>query len=223
MKRTVTTLAALLALTATNAAAQDFYGSVYGGYSNLLDPEFSGTVGGASQSVEVEGEDGYVFGIAIGRTLADLGSATLRGEIELSYGENEADEVFFSGNGPAAEINVDGDITTTRLFANVIADFKTQTAFTPYVGAGIGGSRTEFDIAYGPGVELDDESDNFSAQLILGSSYALNETTSLFGDVRLIRDFDVETDRLSPAGAVTGTISDDVDTANFNVGISFAF
>ncbi|MEL6685422.1 MAG: hypothetical protein AAFQ00_09025, partial [Pseudomonadota bacterium] len=69
----------------------------------------------------------------------------------------------------------------------------------------------------------DDESDNVSAQLILGAAYAVSSDVSIFSDVRFIRDFDVETDRFNPAGGLTGTISEDVDSTNFNIGVAFSF
>jgi len=147
----------------------------------------------------------------------------LRGEIELSYSDQDADSVNFSGNGSGSETNVSGGIDTTRLFANAYADFETASAFTPYVGAGIGLSRTDFDVNYGAGIELDDDSDNFSAQLIAGTSYDLGNGYSVFGDVRYIRDFDVESDRFGTTGALTGDVSDDIDTVSLNLGISFAF
>ena len=224
MKPTNTLIATVLAVASASAvSAQDTYVSVYGGFANLSDTELEGTVGGASQSVEVQSDGGYSAGIAIGREIANLNGTGIRGELELSYAENEADDLFFSGNGPAAEINVDGDLATTRLFANVIADFETGSAVTPYLGGGLGVSRSEFDITYGPGVALDDESDNVSAQLILGAAYAVSSDVSIFSDVRFIRDFDVETDRFNPAGALTGTISEDVDSTNFNIGVAFSF
>ncbi|MDX8350397.1 outer membrane beta-barrel protein [Cognatiyoonia sp. IB215446] len=225
MKRNMAFVAAfgLVFCSASISHAQDFYGSVFGGIANLQDTEFDGRIGGNTQSVDVESDTGFGAGIALGRTLANLGAASLRAEVELSYSEADADEVAFSGNGPAAEINVDGSIQTTRLFANLIADFETGTDFKPYVGAGLGAARSDINVSYGPGVALSDESDSTSAQLILGSAYALSDTTRLFGDVRFIRDFDVEVDRLSPTGTLTGVVSDDIDTVSLNVGLSFAF
>jgi len=69
-------------------------------------------------------------------------------------------------------------------------------------------------LVYGPGVRLDDQSSGLAAQLIVGSSYALNDTVSLTGDVRFIRDFSVDVPRFSGAGALTGIVSDDIDSVN---------
>ena len=224
--------ATTLLCAANVASAQDYYGSVFGGLSQFADDtalsgDITSPAGTASQSVGIESNDGRSYGIALGRTFGDFGIASLRGEIELSYSDQDADNTFFTGNdatqGGGPEANTAGGVATTRLFANAYADFQTGSAITPFIGAGLGVSRSEFDISYGPGVNLTDESDNTSGQLIAGASYDFGDGYSVFGDVRFIRDFDVETDRLAPNGNLTGVISDDIDTVSFNLGVSFTF
>lgn len=220
-----------LALAASPAAAQDFYGSVFGGYSNLDDPTFSGDVAAGGQvgpqTVGTDFDSGFGLGVALGYRLPGLAGTglSLRGEIELSYSDSDVDGIAFSGNGPDPEANVAGDITTTRLFANLIADVETASRFTPYFGGGIGVARSDLGLSYGaqPGaVNLDDNSTDFTAQLIVGTAYSLTDTVSLIGDVRYIRDFGVSGDRFTPAG-LSGNVSDDISTINVNVGLRFEF
>lgn len=218
-----------LALAASPAAAQDFYGSAFGGYSSLNDPTFSGEVTppGGQQSVGTDFDSGFGVGVALGYRFQGLSTGTLglRGELELSFTDSDVDALAFSGNGAGAEANVDGDISTTRLFANLIADVKTAGRFTPYFGAGIGIARSDLGLSYGaaPGaVNVNDSSTDFSAQLIVGTAYELSDGVSLFGDARYIRDFGVDSGRTTPAG-FTGTISDDIDTVNVNFGVRFDF
>lgn len=217
-----------LALLAAPVAAQDNYIALFGGLSDLDNPTFRGDVAtGAGinpESVDTDFDTGFGLGIAYGRSFGSLGANTrLRGEVELSYSESDVDGIAFSGNGPAAEINVDGDISTTRLFGNVLVDFETGGAFTPYVGAGLGIARTESDLVYGPGVRVRDSDTNLSAQLIAGTAYKINDTWSLTGDVRYIRDFNVELNRTAPTGASTGDIEDDIDTFAVNIGLRYRF
>lgn len=221
--------AATLATVASPALAQDFYGSVFGGYSSLNNPTFSGDVTppGGPQTVGTDFGSGFSFGIAVGTSFAALSRPGLgvRGELELSYTDSDVDNIAFSGNGPASENNVAGGIDTTRLFANIIADVETASKLTPYFGLGLGISRSDLGLSYGgfPGaVRVEDSSTNFSAQLIAGASYAINDDVSLFGDARYIRDFNVDSDRFSPAG-LTGNIEDDIDTVNVNFGVRFKF
>jgi len=222
-------LIAATALTAAPALAQDFYVSGFGGFSSLNDPTFSGVITppGGQQTIGSDFDGGYGLGVAVGTSIPSLsyGNLKLRGELELSYTDSDVNGLTFSGNGPGAENNVAGDIRSTRVFANLIADVETASAFTPYFGAGLGLSSNDLSLSYGgaPGaVNLDERSTNFSAQAILGASYALNDSTSLFSDIRYIRDFGVSSVRTSPAG-FTGVVEDDIDTVNVNFGVRFKF
>jgi len=224
---------AALTIGATASHAQDTYGSVFGSVSQYADsPSLSGNVqtpaGNNRQSVVIDSDNGNGFGVAIGRSFGDYRGFNLRGEVELSFSNQDADNTFFSGNdavqGGGPEANTQGSVDTTRLFLNGYADFETDSAWPPYIGAGLGVSQAEFDVSYGPGIALTDTSEQFAAQLIAGTSYDLGGGYALFGDVRYIRDFDVETRRFAPDGStVTGTIADDIDTVAINLGVSFRF
>jgi opacity protein-like surface antigen len=221
MKLTYILVAGSLALASPVAAQslQDPYGFVFGGATFEGTADFDGSIGGAQQSVETDFETGYQFGVGVGATLAP----NIRAEIELSFSEQDADDVFFSGNGPAAEINVDGGLRTTALFANGFYDFETSGPITPYIGAGLGVAYVEQDLVYGPGVRVSDDDTVFGVQLIAGASYDLSDSLALTGDVRYRRLFDIESNRFAPTGASTGLISGDYDDLSVNVGLRFSF
>ncbi|WP_179378959.1 outer membrane protein [Jannaschia marina] len=211
---------------ATPAVAEDSYFAFFGGLSSLDNPTFSGDVTppGGPQTVDTDFDSGFGLGVAYGRGFGALGAAArLRGEIEFSFADSNVDSIAFSGNGPAAEINVGGDLRTSRLFGNLLVDFETGGAFTPYLGAGLGIAHTESDLVYGPGVRIDDSHTGLAAQLIAGASYRIDERWSLTGDVRYIRDFDVELDRLAPTGALTGVVEEDIDSHAVNIGLRYRF
>ena len=218
-----------LTISASALAAQSLTDGLYIqgtiGYSQLQDSDFSGTIGGSSQSVDTDFDDGFGLGIAVGKEIPQWSSETIgtRLELELSYRDNDVDGVNFSGNGPASEGNVSGDVTQTSLFANVLFDFKQNGPWTPYAGLGIGATYSDVDFAYGPGVSLDDSDTNFAAQLIAGVAYDITSTTAFTVDARYARAFDVSSDRLAPSGASTGTVEDDLDTFNVNFGLRYSF
>lgn len=220
---------AALALAAANASAQSLTDGAYiqgfVGYSQLQDTDFSGAIGGATQSVDTEFDAGYGIGLAIGKEIPQWSNDLIgtRLELELSYRDNDVDGVNFSGNGPAAEGNISGDITQTSLFANILFDFKQSGQITPYAGLGLGVAYSDIDFAYGPGVALDDSDTNFAAQLIAGVAYDINSTTAFTVDARYSRAFGVSSARLSPAGALTGTVEDDLDTFSVNFGLRYSF
>lgn len=198
------------------------YGQVFIGANIAQDADFTGNVGGAPQSVGVEYDTGLNIGGAIGLKLGH-GGFSPRLEVEVSYTQNDVDQVFFSGNGPAAEVNVAGDSSTVFLMANALFDFKTGSSFTPYVGGGIGVAFTRQDFAYGPGINLSDNDTNFAAQAIVGVSFDLTSKTALTLDARYTRAFDVTSNRDTAAGVNTGAVSDDLDSFRVNIGMRFAF
>lgn len=201
-----------------------FYVSAFAGATFIDDVVLRGLVGGNPQTVELDFDTGYVIGGALGYNYGDIGNNVgLRAEIELSYSDNDIDQIFFSGNGPAAEINVGGDFTSTNLFVNALFDLPElgNDLITPYAGAGIGVAFTDLNAIYGPGVVLDSSDENFAAQAIIGASVRATENVDLFVEGRYSRIFDLETPRFAPTGALTGTIEDDVDTYGVNVGFRF--
>lgn len=202
------------------ATAQDFYGQIFGGYSFGDDFSFSGLVGGAPNSVGVDQDDGFLIGGAIGLRFSSVPG--LRGDLELSYSENDIDGLAFSGNGPAPEVNVNGDVSSTSLLANLYYDFETGGPVTPYVGGGLGVSFVDVDAVYGPGVRLDSSDEVFTLQLVAGASYDLSERTALFSEVRFRQLYDVSTTRVTPAGGVS-QLSDDIQNTSINFGVRFNF
>jgi len=222
MKQTTKLISASVALAALSqspAMAQEWYGQVFGGYNFAEDPTFSGSVG----SVATDLDDGYILGFAVGSALPGLSTDAVRfrGEIELSYGETDVDGVDFSGNGAGAEANPGGDISSTYLFGNILADFETGGPLTPYLGAGIGVSFVDQSVAYGTNVTISGTDEAFAAQLIAGASYELNDSTALFADARYIRGFDVSGTRT--AGGNSVQVEDDISNVTLNVGLRFNF
>lgn len=201
-----------------------FYVSAFAGANFIDDVVLRGLVGGNPQTVELNFDTGYTIGGAIGYNYGIIGNNVgLRAELELSYSDSDIDQIFFSGNGAAAEINVGGDFSSTNLFVNALFDLPElgTDLITPYAGAGIGVAFTDLNAIYGPGVVLDSSEENFAAQAIIGASVSATENVDLFVEGRYTRIFDLETPRFAPTGALTGVIEDDVDTYGVNVGFRF--
>lgn len=156
---------------------------------------------------------GHLAGLSIGYALE---RAPLRLELEYSHRSNEYDDndVWrpLGGNSPAKLAEFDGltmagmpgaggsvsnrleDIESHDVFFNVYYDHKTDSRWTPYIGAGLGWSRTEADIrlhfvrdndvaiepARGTISSLEASVDDnlFGWQLLLGADYAVDERLS---------------------------------------------
>ncbi|NOD63866.1 MULTISPECIES: outer membrane protein [unclassified Ruegeria] len=228
VSRFILTSAALM-LGTTAATAQSLGDGTYVqgfiGYSQLQDSDFSGTIGGATQSVDTDFDAGFGLGVAIGKEIPQWSNDTIgtRIELELSYRDSDVDGVNFTGNGPAPEGNISGDVSQTSLFANILFDFKQAGALTPFAGFGLGATYSDLDFAYGPGVALDDSDTALAAQVIAGVAYDINPSTAFTVDARYARAFDVSSERLAPNGALTGTVEDDLDTFSVNFGLRYKF
>lgn len=223
---------AALALTATSALADGhakaesgLYGFAFGGTVLDADLDYSGVIAGNPNTVDNNFDDGYQVGVGVGKYFDawSTKNTRVRGEIELSFADSDADEIFFSGNGPAAETNVGGSVRTTALFANAIVDFKTQGAFTPFIGGGLGIGHVDQDLIYGPGLTISDSDTVLAAQGIVGVAYQASDRITLTADARYRRFFNVGSARLNPAGASTGTVSGDFASTSLNVGMRLAF
>ena len=210
-------IAAVLLISGSAVSAQSFndtYGFVFGGASFEGQSEFDGTFGGSAQSVDTDYDTGFNLGVGVGASIAP----SIRAEVELSYFETDAETIFFSGNGPNAEINVGGGLRATTLFANVFYDFVTGGSVTPYLGAGLGAAFVEQDLVYGPGVTVSDDDTVFAMQFIAGAAYDVTDSVALTADVRYRRLYDIESNRFNPAGVSTGVITGDFDDFSVKVG-----
>jgi opacity protein-like surface antigen len=209
----------------SNGQTIGFYGFVTGGASLSSDLDYDGLIGGNPNSVDNDFDSGSQFSFGFGKSIDAWSSSKIgvRAELEIATSENDADSISFSGNGAAAEVNVSGGVRTSAIFANVLADFKNDSAFTPFVGAGLGIGHVSQNLFYGPGVTINESDDVLAAQLIAGVSYAATEKVTLTADVRHREFFNVSSSRLAPTGASTGSVRGNLGNTSLNLGVRFAF
>lgn len=207
----------------STALANENYFFAFGGAVLNGSQDADGIIGGNPQSVNTDYDDGFQFGLGVGRSFGTFGAVGVRGEIELSYADTDADVIAFSGNGPGDEINVGGGLQSTTLFANIYADFETGSTITPFVGAGVGIGRFSQDLVYGPGVQVSESDTAFGGQLIAGLSWQASDTVTWTLDARYREFFDIESNRFAPSGASTGVVSGDASAFSINVGARIAF
>lgn len=150
-----------------------------------------------------EFDNGFVVSGAIGKKT----ESGFRAEVELSYDSADVDthiDVSAAGLDLTAEdaalltggadplgltvgqvvADGQGDISSLGIFANVYYDLATDSAFTPYVGAGIGYAKTDVDYSpSGVGI-IDDDDSGFAWQVMGGAAFAVSDTTEIFGGIR---------------------------------------
>ena len=105
----------------------------------------------------------------------------LRAEGELAYRYNDIDKVTGTGSGATSS----GHLRNLSLMANGFYDFNTATRFTPYVGAGLGGSFVQADkISSVNGRTLDDDRLAFAYQAIAGVKADIDDHWAVTADYR---------------------------------------
>jgi opacity protein-like surface antigen len=114
----------------------------------------------------------------------------VRVEGELSYRKND-----YSENVDGVSAN--GDVKGTNLMANAWYDFANSTAFTPYIGGGLGMMRGSAKIGFaGSPTTIDDSDTVFAWQLGAGLAYNVTQNIAVTADYRYIEtnnfNFDVK-------------------------------
>ncbi|WP_207485945.1 outer membrane protein [Arenibaculum pallidiluteum] len=183
MKKTLCFAFAASLLSSAPAFAQvvqkdGFYGSLSAGYLQLRDRE--GTAEGVSG--ELEYDAGYAITGAVGYK-----SGPFRGELELGYARSGVDTV----TGGGLELGADADIDIFTASVNGYYDIQTGTAFTPYLGAGIGLAHSSIDdvtVSFGGQSETfdGDSSTDLLLQAEAGLSYAVAPNVSVVPAYRFV-------------------------------------
>jgi len=158
-------VAAILAATAlvpAELSAQQTNGWYVGGGLGLNWLRDADVQGGAVNS-KAEFNTGGAGILSLGYGLGN----GFRLEGELGYRRNSVDKV--------AGVDGDGNVSQWSMMGNALYDFNTGTAFTPYVGAGLGGVRVNVNDArtFTGGRTIDDSDTVFAYQGIAGIAYSI--------------------------------------------------
>lgn len=189
MKNLAPVLAAFLLLSPVAAQAAEaplpWYWSFSGSYSIMPDSD-SRTHATPSVTGTTDMKGGYGANLAVGMPLPN----SFRLELEGGYIRNNIDSLS-SGGGTAA---ASGKIETWTGLLNVYYDLKTNTPWSPYIGAGLGAARhhEEVNLPVAGGQIIDDTDTVFAYQASAGLSYAVNPSTTVFTGYRFYAESDPE-------------------------------
>jgi opacity protein-like surface antigen len=142
---------------AAQAAPSNMYVKIFGGVDFAPDLDFG------SSSYEME--TGFNYGAALGWNL------TPNWAVEGAVTYNESEYTCCTPN--------ESDLM--NLSINGIYSFTSSSAFTPYVGLGLGYGRLHYE---GDGPQLEDWT--LTYQAIAGARYAVSTTVDLFGEYRYV-------------------------------------
>ena len=205
MKKTVLTVAALTALTvpmSSMASDDSFYIKANVGVGMAMDSDID-NVPNAGDTAKMTYNSGFTGSLAAGYDFAN----PLRLEIELIRQKNDLD--ITSYNNFYGTFN-EGDLKTHSFMFNGFYDVDTGSAWTPFIGAGLGWSKLDIN---DPGFNDSDSDDVFTYQFIGGVAYAFNDQWSVDAQYRFM-------------GTSDATIDDadfSVNSNNLMLGLRYSF
>lgn len=159
-------------------------------------------------TIDVQSDSGLAFGVAAGYAFGN----NTRIEGEIAYQKNDLDKASLLG----VDVDLTGDTSSLALLLNGYYDFANESRFTPFIGAGIGFAKVEFNDFNVPGSGVPSSSDDdtvFSYQLGAGVGYAVNDKITLDVKYRYMGTSDPEFD----------TTTVEYSSHNFYAGIRVAF
>ncbi len=186
---TIVSTALVIVFTASLANAQ-FYVGAHGGINSLSDSD----VEQSGLSGEVTFDNGMAIGGAVGFNWSD----NVRTELEITYRENDLDNITVSAFGLSASGALDGDVSSIAFMANGFYDFRIggpDGKFVPYLGGGIGVVQIDVnDLAIaGSGAAGQDFDDTvFAFQLGGGVMFNIAKNVDLSVNYRYFRAADPE-------------------------------
>ena len=166
-------------------------------------------------SMNLDFDAGLALGLAVGYR---LGSTRLEGEI--AYQKNDVDDVTVSVAGVgSASLNSAGvpfsaDVKTTSFLLNGYYDFLNDSAFTPYLTAGLGFAKVKASISLPSVPWTTSDSDTvFAYQIGAGLENALSQTVALDARYRYFATSDPS----------FGTNEAETGSHNLMLGMRFSF
>lgn len=190
MKTIIIAAAATSALAFTGTAdAQDKGWYVRGELGSAFEGQLD-----ADSSVDFD--DGLLASVAIGRDYL----FGLRAEGELLYIDTDI-------KGSA-----DGDASALGVFANAYYDFNRGGRIQPFLGAGIGMAKVDFNDGL-----VDDDATEFAYQAKAGLAYKINDQMTADLVYRYLQVTDLK------FGSGSSTIEGDYDTQALTVGLRYKF
>jgi len=211
-------LAAIIFFMASSAMAGSGW---YSGFNIGLNFQGDQVSTGPSRNLDLNFDTGGLFAGQIGYKFRGSSLGRFRVEAELSYRENNVDEIVFNG----VERIGSGEEKVVAGLMNLFYDVNIRSKrFIPFVGVGIGIANINVDVAYSPSAFIDDDDTTFAYQFMIGAEYKLTKELSLIGDARYFALDDPKLIRFGgPAPAAFVDLDSEYDSFSASIGLRYSF
>lgn len=223
-----TLLTAALILTASSAFAENnWYMSADLGVQ-IPDGEATHAGTNSANTPSYDFDESAVFGLAVGYYISDA----FRVEAEARFRKQETEDGYLNGLDTRSNetFNMDGEVGTTTIMANLIYDFDNTTNFTPYVkgGLGVAYSDVSADMDLQPqftnfGINRwqfpDNDETNFAWSIGAGVDYNLTDNLLIGLEYQYI-----DMDEIASGVDINGdSVNFDLSSHEITVGITYLF
>ncbi len=210
-----------LSAVSTVAIADDegFYAGANIGFNFQQDQN---STGNPNRDLDLDFDNGGFYAGQIGYKFKENHIGRIRTEFELSYRENDVDDIVFNNNSVVGG----GDQDVLAGLANVYYDFTSvHNKLTPFVGAGIGFANIDSNVSYNNGnATLNDDDNVFAYQAIIGADYKINDQLSIVSDARYFALEDPELTRFGgPPPAQFTDLDSEYDSFVISTGLRYNF
>ncbi|TNF71682.1 MAG: porin family protein [Acidobacteria bacterium] len=202
----------VISLSSSMAFAQSWYAGGFAGWNNTDDTDFLTGVG----RIDTSFEGGTIFGFSGGYRL-DNG---VRLEGEVSWRDADVDKHRLDGTGLDGS---KGAAKSRSFMANALYDFNRDGKVRPYIGAGLGWTKIDYDrfgVDAVPNV-LNDDNGVWAYQGLAGLSIGIGERWEVFGEYRYFKAQDPEVKTSAETGSVTTDIG--YQSQDFLLGLRLSF
>ena len=153
-----------------------FYLTIGGGLAAIQDSEWDDRRGSTAYSGELQHDSGFSGELGVGY---DYG----RSSIEITWARNSGDLDAISVDQAGIAVAVSGGVTQDGVFVTGLYELieNTDSKITPYIGAGVGINKTEWDNITVAGSNVGGGwVSNVAGQVKVGTAVKMSETNDLY-------------------------------------------
>ncbi|MBO6974086.1 MAG: porin family protein [Prochlorococcus marinus CUG1435] len=155
---------------------EGWYLTIGGGLAAVQDSEWDDRRGNTAYSGELQHDNGFSSELGVGY---DYG----RSSLEITWARNTGDLDAISVDQAGIAVAVSGGVTQDGVFVTGLYELTENfdSKITPYIGAGIGINKTEWDNITVAGSNVGGGwVSNFAGQLKVGTAVEMNETSDFY-------------------------------------------